>query len=71
MEGQRKMGSQPPKLREPGRRVFPPPKPKLALIKPTQEHKPTPDFPPEVKEMLREMRQRQRGRERPEPPDAA
>ena len=60
-----------PKRREPGQRVFPQPKPQLTLIKPTQEHKPLPPEDDEVKEMLREMRQRQSKKDYPESPEAA
>ena len=60
-----------PKLREPGKRVFEKPKPALTLIKPTVEHRPMPPMDDEVKEMLRQMRQRQRSKDYPDMPDAA
>jgi hypothetical protein len=66
--------SKPIKLREPGKRVFTEERPKLTRIKPVIEPKlmgPASELSPEVKEMLREMNKRQKGRGYPDTPDAA
>ena len=54
------MSNQFHKLRQPGKRVFPQPKPKLSLVKPTAEHRPLAPIDGEVTEMLRQMRARLR-----------
>lgn len=65
------MSSKSPRLRQPGKQVFPQPKPQLTLVKPIQEHKPMSEFSPAVKEMLREIRRRQSKKGYPDAPDAA
>ena len=52
------MDTRAPKLRQPGQRVFPPPKPQFTLVKPTVERKPMLPMDDEIKEMLREMNRR-------------
>ena len=64
------MSNRSPKRREPGKRVFPKPKPQLTLIKSERKSGPSVEMSPEVKEMLREMNRRQRQSDS-DTPDAA
>ena len=62
-----------PKLRQPGKLVYERPKPKLRLVKPTEQQRPVSKtvFSEEVKEMLRDMNRRRAVATGSDAPDAA
>ena len=62
-----------PKLRQPGKLVFEHPKPRLTLVKSTEQPQATfkQEFSEEVKEMLRDMNRRRAVAKGSDAPDAA